>query len=309
MTVDDNRQPPDRWSPNRSQPKPMCTDPSELLLATVAGFPVESVSPGPYPFDGGDDDDDGGDDNDNDDDGNDGDGDDGQDDGDQDDSSSNDSSDGDDDSDDDDNSVTMSREQLEAHNKKMLGRGRRRAHKDAAKKFAAEYGMTLDEAKAALAAVGKTDSGKPAPKSSNDDDGALAAERKALEEAKAELAAERAAMQTNQVKQQAIAALTAAGARTPKRAVRQLDLDELSHDADEEDFADIVDELKEDMPELFTSKQANGKGRSGVTGTGRKSPRNPAPQLSAAERGRERAKANAKARQGALSPTQRIGIK
>ena len=211
--------------------------------------------------------------------------------------------------------VPMSKEQLEAHNKVMIGRGRRRsrkeAHAKATKQFAKEFGYTVDEARGILEAASNgtppTQSKPSDPDAGNGNDD-LADERRALAAERAAVKAERAEMKSQQVKARAIAALTAAGASAPERAVKMLELSEFTIESESDDFADAVAELAEDMPALFTTNSGrNGKGRSGVPGTGRQSPRNPQPQLTARERGTQRAKERTKARESARSPIERMG--
>ena len=221
----------------------------------------------------------------------------------------NDGTDGGGEDDDDEEIVTMTKDELNALSKKQIGRGRRRAHKDAAAKFAKEYGMTIDEARAALEAASDGNTKPPAaPPEPTGEDGA-SEERKAIAAERAALRAERAEMRNQQTRSKAIQALATAGASSPQRAVKLLDLEGLAHDSDDEDFADLVDELSEEMPELFNTATGGsaGKGRSTVTGTGRQSPRNPNPQLTAAERGRLRAAENSKTRAERRSPIERMG--
>lgn len=210
-----------------------------------------------------------------------------------------------------DGTITLTEEERVEYNKKYLGRGRRRAHKDAVEKMMSALGMTEQEARDVLKSGKKNGNTDPAPPTNPNPPGddALEAERKALAAEKQRLQDERAEMQTKQVKQRAIAALTAAGAASPKRAVKLLELSDLDHESDDDEYADAVEELRDEMPNLFQPAKGQNNQRSGVSGNGRQSPRNPQPILTPAEKGQQRAAQRAKQRANVASPMERMGSK
>ena len=102
-------------------------------------------------------------------------------------------------------------------------------------------------------------SGGPAPAA--DAAGIQEETDKAIAKAKAEAAEEaEKTWKPRLVKAHALAAFAAAGCKSPERAARLVDLDSITFDDDgnPEGLDDQVEELKEDMPELFEKTRQRG---------------------------------------------------
>lgn len=149
------------------------------------------------------------------------------------------------------------------------------------KELADEYGMTPAEVQ------------KLAVKKAADEEAKLGEVEKAkreTEEAKLEASKLRAEVLRERLDIRAERALLAAGvdANASARLIRLLDLDD---DADDDSIADAVEQLKADMPQLFTETElaeVAPSGRSGVSRSGSQPPKNPVPVTTGVEAGRAR---------------------
>ena len=95
------------------------------------------------------------------------------------------------------------------------------------------------------------------------------------------------------LKMKAEQALRDAGVASTRAAVRLIPSLNLATDADDEAIAEAVEQLREDMPEVFTAvddeTESESPGRSGTPGRSKTPPKNPVPVLDSFERGKARA--------------------
>lgn len=181
-----------------------------------------------------------------------------------------------------------------------------KASRSAAKKvrqeLEAELGMSVDEIKKL-----RDEQAKAEAQQMTD----IERKQKELDESLAAAEQSRVEVLQEKLDMRAERALIEGGVVNMKAASRLVALLGLGLEADDEQIAEAIESLREEMPEVFTAPESDDPvsqqvGRSGVPGRGTQPPKNPIPVTTPFEKGRERfQRAASKAPQNPLERLQR----